>query len=449
MSKAGSNVVLFPKLRRVEQTGLTQKGFPARWLGLLLMTSVGAAWAFNPTVDDSALSLAERNVNQVVFEGEPQVVAQLMGAVVGPGATPQTQLRSLSGFGGGERRVVVAGEVGSAEGVRADYKEASFRRAVEEIEGGLAVDGGYPPIPSSEVRLGKAGYRTSGDNFELSGSGGLQYDSAVGYKASSKEAVKEDGAYKVAGFLQAVTQGWGPFSRVKQTYSTAAGNKDESLGWLAQAPVTPSWSARMYFPVSRESTGYLFRGLDGQSAYRSGECLYDGVSGTFQIKLYRKVPVESPPLSARKLEGELSALSPGCEMAGDARLLESLGFYKAKTEPGQVVHLSNSRAMTMSSTTALDGLTLAAYATHAKDLKAAEFAAGPQDQVSASVVGRVNLEDKLGQVHEMRVRAGRATDYDWIVGQMCPLSETPKVAESKAYDNAFQESTTRTVVAGK
>ena len=50
VKKSGSKIISFPKSRRTEQTGLTQRGFPVKWLGLLLMTSVGAAWAVSPGV---------------------------------------------------------------------------------------------------------------------------------------------------------------------------------------------------------------------------------------------------------------------------------------------------------------------------------------------------------------------------------------------------------------
>jgi len=64
-------------------------------------------------------------------------------------------------------------------------------------------------------------------------------------------------------------------------------------------------------------------------------------------------------------------------------------------------------------------------------------------------VGRINISDKLGQVHQMRVRAGRASDYDWVVGQLCPVGEGSDVAVTDAYDDAFGRKTESTVIAGE
>ena len=49
----------------------------------------------------------------------------------------------------------------------------------------------------------------------------------------------------------------------------------------------------------------------------------------------------------------------------------------------------------------------------------------------------------------MRVRAGRASDYDWVVGQLCPVGEGSDVAVTDAYDDAFGRKTESTVIAGE
>lgn len=95
--------------------------------------------------------------------------------------------------------------------------------------------------------------------------------------------------------------------------------------------------------------------------------------------------------------------------------------------------LSSGAALTCSTAQALDGLRFATLNRRKEVLPAGPFsqleADSEQEQRGqASLVGRVQLADQLGQVHHLRVRGGRGANYDWLVGQLCPEPESTPVA---------------------
>lgn len=446
MKKTGSNVISFPKPRRTEQNGLTQKSFPARWLGVLLLTTMGAAWAISPGGDRDGRGVP--TIDSVVFEGEPQVVAQLMGTVVGPEQTPGPELKALSALGGSERRVVVAQKKVDSKDDSTDWDAAAFCRTVEEVESEYSESGAYPAIPASKSSLQGVGYRTSGQAFKLE-SASIAYDSSEGIKVAG-EKNEESGDFAISGHLSQVSEGWGPWRSERTDFAKNGRPTVSNLDWLAEAPVTPAWSARMYFPVDREHTGYAFRAEGGKTSFSSGEVLYDAVSGTFQLKLRRKKRAVGRSFSAQLLEERLSGRQEGCEWVGDSDFLAELGFAKKSGEES-LIQVSSPNRLMLSADDALDGLALASFARHKKTLIAGKYVAGEdKSERKVAAVGRLSLVDKMGQIHQVRVRAGRAENYDWVVGQLCPVAEPQDdVAVSKAYSNAFGHKTERTIIAGK
>lgn len=449
MKKTGSNLISFPKLRRVEQTGFTHKGFPARWLGLLLMGTMGAAWALSPSADGVGGTYSDNQpqVNEVVFEGEPQVVAQLMGATVGAGDTPTAELRALSARGGSDRRVVVSTR-GSESKASQDLAKAL--EAVENVESEFAASSSYPAICPTDKDLAQTSYETNGRRFRIKGDS-WTYDSSKGLSCQEQEV--ETSRFGVAGSLSAITTGWGPWKSTNQEFSTL-GRSSRDMSWLENAPVTPAWSARMYFPISQAHTGYAFRRADGSSPYKTGELLYDGVSGTFQLKLHRNNTGTTRRLCAERMEKELGSVGGGSELIGDAELIADLGFLKMPKKVDSVVQVSSPARVDLSSEGAMNGLSLSTFTRHKKRLKPANYLKGSDDNSSgsATVVGRLELVDKLGQVHSVRVRAGRGHQYDWVVGQLCPIesrSADVEVFETSAYEDAFEFRTASTVKAGE
>jgi len=413
------------------------------------MTTVGAAWAINPTAEDSyRSSAAEREpIQSIVYEGEPQVLAQLMGATVGLEHTPSAVLGALTGKALPERRVVVAK---TAVAEDSSVSEAQINRIVEELESAYASTGKYPTRPESERRLEQVKYRTTGSKFEVEG-----YDSDTG-KADPESVQDQDQGpadFALAGQLESKVEGWGPWESNVQVYSPQGRWSGADLSWLASLPPAPSWSARMFFPIDIAETGYMFRNPSGKSAYESGELLYDAVGGTFQMKLFRKEARTGRAYSAVELEDEMSDSAPGGELVGDAQLLADLGFLVDSDPSEPVVHVASPTRLAMSADSALDGLTLSAFSKHKRVLSSGAFAAGEEDSEStASLVGRLEVVDKVGQVHKLRVRAGSAGDYDWVVGQLCPLEDVAsevEVIESVAYDNVRQRKVESTVIAGK
>ena len=128
-----------------------------------------------------------------------------------------------------------------------------------------------------------------------------------------------------------------------------------------------------------------------------------------------------------------------------------LGYF-VLTEPenkAEVVHLSSPVRLPLSAHGALDSLVLSTFSSHKRTLRGGEYRAAQQSKSSASVVGRLNILDKLGQVHEVRLRGGRAAEYDWVVGQLCPVVEEREVAQSEAYGDALERSTKSTIIAGQ
>jgi hypothetical protein len=446
VKKTGSNLISFPKPRRTDQTGLTQRGFPARWLGLLVMTTVGAAFALTPPHEDAYQSAPDtvEVVDSIVFEGEPQVVAQLMGATVGVQNTPTRELRTLSRRSTSERRVVVA-KSGSGEALESS-RQAELQAVVEQMESDYAANGRYPAASPDGV----VGYETDGKRFRLE-VGAFSYDSSQGSKVNGDAS--SEPSFAIAGHLTQKETGWGPWRSTQQEFAPQGGRGGEKLGWLTEAVVTPAWSAKMYFPVSAQHTGYAFHAADGTSPYSHGEFLYDGVTGTFQMKLNRKKPSQGRTFSAAQLEGELSPSAPGNELVGDSQLLRDLGFLRTVEQGESVVHLANANRLALSADSAVDGLSLSAFARHKKSLKPGRYVGASEDDSTTAVVGRLELVDKLGQVHRVRIRAGQAGDYDWVVGQLCPLEPNEQgvaVAETVGYDDAFKRgNNTSTVIAGK
>lgn len=444
MKVSGTNLVQFPKLRRAEQDGLTQRSFPIRWLGLLLMTTVGGAWALNPVAEKPLDSkMYEARLSGPVFVGEPQVVAQLMGATVGAEATPQRQLKPI---GAKQRRVVVSAgtQAPSAE----PQDDPAFIRMVEQIEGEYAASGSYPALPADSVDSKEIGYQVEQDHFRLNGPS-ISYDSERGFTRTAPKEEKGT-SYQVVGELKDVVKGWGPWKTPACQFDSPNGKVQKELSWLASATETPSWSARMYFPVSREQTGYAFRRADGTSIYSSGELLFDGVNGTFRLKLNRAQKAEAFELSPKALESELACDDAACSLVGETQLLQDLGFLAGHAKPGAVAHVSSPVRQKLEAGDALAGRHLATFTRHARELDSTAFAARQGEEGKATVVGRMELVDKLGQIHNVRVRAGRAEQYDWVVGQLCEVpEEDPKLYLSQGYDDAFRRQTPHLITAGK
>jgi hypothetical protein len=344
---------------------------------------------------------------------------------------------------------VVVTQGGQIQGESLD--EAKILAAVEQLEADYSLDGRSPAVPATDSELKEFSYRTDGDRFEIE-RGNVCYDSASGIQIKAAEKAGRP-AYSITGYLETVEEGWGPWRRSKQLLTSGGKDDQQKLGWLAQVPETPAWSARMYFPIDEEHTGYYFRRPDGSSAYQSGELLYDGVSGTFQVKLHRKEEAtEGKLLSARLMEKELNGDLSACELVGDSGFLADLGISTPSTEE-PVVHLSSSSPLRFSAHDALDGLLLASLGRHSRALDADEFTgAGVEQSGSMAAVGKLRMVDKLGQVHSLRVRAGRGGEYDWVVGQLCPLEGSDsevKVAESRAYDDVLDKRAKATIVAGE
>ena len=269
----------------------------------------------------------------------------------------------------------------------------------------------------------------------------------VAYGAAGESTAER---YRVVGYLNEVVKGWGPWKTPACEFTSSDPRAVEDFAWLGEAPDTPDWSARVYFPISQEQTGYAFRRTDGSFAYTSGELLFDGVNGTFRLKLTRPSQAEDVALSSAALEDRLGADDSACSLVGESSLLRDLGFLATSEKTNGVVHVSNSSRLKISGQTALDGLVLSAFSRHARSFAIGEFKAKEGEETKATMVGRLELTDRLGQVHSVRVRAGRAENYDWVVGQLCELNREPDdVAESKAYDDSYRSEKARTITAGK
>ena len=142
VSPAGDKILPFPIFRRSEQIGMIQRNLPGRWLALLLMGSVGAAWALNPGPDEAIAPPLP--ASKMVVEGDPQVLAQLMGSLLGEVALSQED-RGL--LGAADRRVVLQSKLVPGNPLRAQREKAEFMRTVEEVEAEYVVGGRYPALP--------------------------------------------------------------------------------------------------------------------------------------------------------------------------------------------------------------------------------------------------------------------------------------------------------------
>ena len=429
MSFAGSKILPFPPLfRRSEQTGITQRSFPARWLALLLMGSVGAAYALNPTMEEKAGLAAQLPASQMIAEGESQVVSQLLGSLIGD-VDLSSEDRTLLTSGGLSRgRVVLQSKVSPATGAQSQREKAEFLRTVEELEASFVDSGQYPALPAGGAGGGASvSYRAASGDFTLS-SGNRRYTPVDGMTYGTPPAPGT--GFEVKGFLAAESHGWGPWKSDRISLQAKSGAEVEGLEFLQDLPPAPAGSARLFFPVDRATCGYLFRGLDGKSVYSSGELTYDGVSGAFSLKLFRSAETPSSSLSPKALEAELKNHDTATALVGDAALLADLGLTSRPVEGEQVVALSSAAPQQCSVSTALDGLRLASLQRHKEVLAPGPFLAAAEgaDDTQAGLVGSVQLLDKLGQWHQLRLRGGRGANYDWVVGQICPQAKEARVA---------------------
>ena len=452
MKKAGSSVVSFPKSRRSEQTGYIHKGLPLRWLGLLALTTIttiGGAWAIGPnsSVEEDIASPVEQTIENFVFEGEPEVVAQMIGSVLGPERAPHRSLRSMGTVASSGRRVVVAQGENTVTAKTQDL--TAFFETVESVESEFSIAGEYPSIPATHEDLEVTAYKSNGRSFQIE-SGAYTYSSDSGFSFSGED--DRDDSLNIAGFLETKSSGWGPWKKNRQAFDPSGQSGVSDLAWLANVEETPTWSARMYFPVSEAFTGQVFRRADGSSAYRSGEVLYDGVSGAFQMKLYRDDTVPARKLSPSLLENSLEDQGNGCVLAGDAALLTDLGVASGTGDEGRVLRLTSPSKLSFLSESSLAGLTFSALGNHETTLQGGQYLSEGDSTSKSSAVGRLAVVDRLGQVHQLRIRAGRGAGYDWIVGQMCDLEEQAQeseVFETEAFKNAYAGKAKRTIVAGE
>lgn len=432
MSPAGSKILPFSTAwRRSEQTGVIARNFPARWLALLLMGSVGAAWALNPSAEEGGLRPSLVPASRTVVEGDPQAVNQLMGSLVGEvKMSPEdSKLVSTSAT----RRVVLESKVAVADALKEQREKAEFLRAAEEIEGEYTAGGQYPALPATEGRGGSVSYRTDGEDFTLS-SGNRRYTAAEGmtYGAAPQTAME----LELKGFLEPRSGGWGPWKKEGLALEAKPGVQGlEELAFLTDLAPAARGSARMFFPVERSVCGYLFRRVDDHSVYSSGELVYDAVSGSFSLKLFRRGDAVAQNLNPAALEAELANRDEPVALVGESALLADWGLVSAPKDGEEVVSVSSSAPFLCSVSSALDGMRLAALDRHKEALSPGPLAAGPEVKGKASVVGRLEVHDKLGQIHQLRIRGGRGANYDWIVGQVCPRSEEAPVTgfvDSKA-----------------
>lgn len=406
MKTSRSKIIPFPFSRRSAQNGVTQKRMPGRWLGVLLLASVGAAWAFNPT-----LEVAPPKVKPViaptgvVVEGEPQVVAQLLGSVMGPEAAPS---RELKGMSWGTR--VVLEQVAAEETKEAS--PAEVMRLAEELEAYASTHGRYPS-GLSDSSLPGVSYLPSRAGFRLE-SPTVSYDSRTGLERKTSASEPE---FRVGGTLVSQVSGWGPFTQEMSRLQARPENAEpEKLAWLETLGPAPEWSARLFFPVSQEVTGPLLHSEPDSTVYENGEFTLDAVKGTFSLKLHRKEKAACLALDPAGLEAELGQ---GYGLAGDSAFLRDLGLGK----PGEneaVSHLQSDEALKLSLESELEQLAWQRLSQERRSLVPGRVK-GDSDDASVALVGRLRVVDKMGQVHELRLRGGRGLGYDWLVGQLCPL----------------------------
>lgn len=415
--------------RRLDQAGIISKGFSVRWTAALLMVGgVGAAWAFNPMspVSDAPLTPKVKSA-RVVVEGDPQVVAPLIGSLMGEVAFSAKDRELLSKSTG--KRIVLR-SAPSVENAQQDLRDkGKFLRAVEEVEEQYLSSGVYPALPPSGA-AGLMNYRTDGQDFSLA-LGHRRYSAESGLSFGT--APTSAGAFEVIGFLQSEESGWGPWREPSATFAAKEGVEDlGDLDFLTEEVMSSGQAARLFFPIDRATCGYLFRKADGESIYSSGELVYDAALGSFSLKLFRTGQVSGSPLNAERLDQESNARDGAVVFVGDQTFLSDLGLAEVSKDPknpDSVVVVSSAAAFPCSVSTALDGLRLAALSKHQEQLPMGTFLASSETSTRSTVSGRVQLQDKMGQLHQLRMRAGRASDYDWVIGQVCPVDEQPR-AES-------------------
>ncbi len=440
LSHPGKPKLSLSRLRRSEQTGIISRGFSVRWTAaVLLMGSVGAAWAFNP-LSGSGKAVGTTTVadSHLVVEGDPQVVAPLLGSLVGEVAL-SSQDRELISKSAGQRMVLRSKPVVDLGG-KSLRDKGKFLRAVEEVEEQFLLSGAYPPLPPDGA-AGSMNYRTDGQDFTL-GSGHRRYTAEEGLTYGSPPVAGQ--SFEVAGFLRSQDIGWGPWRKASmEFFGQKEVTNSEALEFLVENVPDSKSSARLFFPVDRATCGYLFRKKDGTSAYRSGELAYDAALGTFSLKLFRVNLASSPALRADRLEAEAKARDGAVVLVGDQGLLGDLGLAEPPAEsPDGVVVLSSAAVMPCSVSSALDGLRLSALARHQESLARGLYVASEGEKSQAVVAGRVKLLDQLGQLHQLHLRAGRGADYDWVIGQVCPVKEEPRAEKFVDSGLSFEESPT-------
>ena len=425
MSPAGSKILPFPtSWRRSDQTGIIQKNFPGRWLALILMGSVGAAWALNPGIEQGGKPASLLPTSKTVVEGDPQAVSQLMGSLVGEVKMSSDDSKILASSSA--RRVVLVSKVVAGNPLKEQREKAEFLRTVEEVEGEYMAAGRYPALPATAGKTANVAYRTDGEDFTLS-SGSRRYSATEGmsYGAPPETAMQ----LELKGFLEPQSGGWGPWKKEGMALQPKPGvDSVEEFAFLEELAPQERGSARMFFPVERSICGYLFRRANDSSVYSSGELAYDAVSGSFSLKLFRKGDAQTQNLNPVALEAELAKRDEPVGLVGESALLADLGLISTPKKGEEIVAVSSSAPFSCSTSSALDGVRMAALDRHKEALSAGPLVAGPEDHGKASVVGKLELHDKLGQIHRLRIRGGRGVNYDWIVGQVCPEDEDVRVA---------------------
>ncbi len=434
---------------RGEQRGATHINLPIRSVGILLACGVGAAWALSPGGELRNLELQEGQPDrQIVIEGEPQAVAVLAQSLYGTGVISDSHKRLFGMSAPSDSRLVFSIPVGERSEVRLQERNrhAAFSRAVEELEAECSLRGGYPAIPPSEdAFLTGLVYRYSQDKIELA-CDGMIYCSETGFRsspsASELEGNPSDGPVaEFQGSLESSTTGWGPWSKEVQEWNprpSAPPEDSERWSWLEELQSVGRESARIFFPVHREATGYLFRDFRGETPYRRGELMYDRLTGSFLLKLHRNEDAMYQERDGMDPALLLADRTESCFVVGDSALIESLGF-GGSLQDGTVALVSDV-VMQGSPLDALTAARLSSFrvlslteASEGAEAKEREGAA----EGSALVAGRLHFADGVGQVHRVDLRAGQAVGYDWVLGQ---FSEVEEVAvwgafqESVAYD---------------
>lgn len=375
--------------------------------------------------------------SKLVVEGDPQVVAPLLGSLLGEVALSSHD-RELMAKSAGQRLVLRSKPVVDLGG-KSLRDKGKFLRAVEEVEEQFLTQGAYPSLPPSGA-AGAMSYRTDGQDFTLS-SEHRRYTAAEGLTYGASPVVGQ--SFELVGFLRGQEAGWGPWRKTSMEFFGVEGVTDsEALEFLAENVSDSKSAARLFFPVDRATCGYLFRKKNGTSVYRSGELTYDAALGTFSVKLFRANPASSPVLRADRLEAEVKARDGAVVMVGDQGLLGDLGLAEASPQGRDgVVVLSSTAVMPCSVGSALDGLRFSALAKHQESLASGPYLASEGEKSQAVVAGRVKLLDGLGQLHQLHLRAGRGADYDWVIGQACPVEAEPRAEKFVESGFSFEEST--------